>query len=190
MASRQSDSSAWAQALTRWKADPISFIAEVLREPRSGKPYKLFPEQERFIREAFTLTPEGRLPYDTAVYATPKKNGKSTTGAMLAIYGRSYWAGGLRPVVEALISPNHAHGMERNSEKASIFNGLIDAEGGTRTRTGVTSQRILSPLCLPFHHPGFRFRPSSSLRLPKYFSKYRELCVISAAWLPHGAHPY
>ena len=28
------------------------------------------------------------------------------------------------------------------------------AEGRTRTGTGVTAQRILSPLCLPFHHPG------------------------------------
>jgi phage terminase large subunit-like protein len=86
VANKQSDSSAWAQALARWKADPVAFIAEVLREPRSGKPYHLFPEQERFIRTGFTLTHEGRLPYDTAVYATPKKNGKSTTGAMLAVY--------------------------------------------------------------------------------------------------------
>jgi hypothetical protein len=29
-----------------------------------------------------------------------------------------------------------------------------NAEGGTRTRTGLAPQRILSPLCLPFHHPG------------------------------------
>jgi hypothetical protein len=29
-----------------------------------------------------------------------------------------------------------------------------NAEGRTRTGTGVTPQRILSPLCLPFHHPG------------------------------------
>jgi hypothetical protein len=37
------------------------------------------------------------------------------------------------------------------------FGKLVDfigAEGGTRTRTGLAPQRILSPLCLPFHHPG------------------------------------
>ena len=33
----------------------------------------------------------------------------------------------------------------------------LNAEGGTRTRTGVAAQRILSPLCLPFHHPGKSF---------------------------------
>ena len=32
--------------------------------------------------------------------------------------------------------------------------GEIGAGGGTRTRTGVSSQRILSPLRLPFRHPG------------------------------------
>jgi hypothetical protein len=35
--------------------------------------------------------------------------------------------------------------------------GLIrkyDAGSGTRTRTELALQRILSPLCLPFHHPG------------------------------------
>src|SRR5215831_9206303 len=31
---------------------------------------------------------------------------------------------------------------------------IANAEGRTRTGTGVTAQRILSPLCLPFHHPG------------------------------------
>jgi phage terminase large subunit-like protein len=74
------------KTLARWKRDPVAFITEVLRDPRTGKPYELFPEQARFIREAFTLTPEGRLPHETAVYSTPKKNGKSTTGAMCAIY--------------------------------------------------------------------------------------------------------
>ena len=28
------------------------------------------------------------------------------------------------------------------------------ARGGGRTRTGISPQGILSPLCLPFHHPG------------------------------------
>ena len=39
-----------------------------------------------------------------------------------------------------------------------------DAGGGTRTRTEVTLQGILSPLCLPFHHPGPR---------PKNLSQHR-----------------
>ena len=36
------------------------------------------------------------------------------------------------------------------------FHGLSkSAGGGTRTRTGLSPQGILSPLCLPFHHAGF-----------------------------------
>jgi phage terminase large subunit-like protein len=75
-----------SNAFARWKRDPIFFITEVLREPRTGKPYELFPEQERFIREAFTLTAGGRLPYADMVYSCPKKSGKSTTGAMLVLF--------------------------------------------------------------------------------------------------------
>jgi hypothetical protein len=41
----------------------------------------------------------------------------------------------------------------------------LNAEGGTRTRTGVAAQRILSPLCLPFHHPGKMF---TELHLPTF----------------------
>src|SRR5438876_1426064 len=40
---------------------------------------------------------------------------------------------------------------------------VIRAGGGTRTRTALSSQRILSPLCLPFHHPGNSDRLRSSL---------------------------
>ena len=43
--------------------------------------------------------------------------------------------------------------MEPNPADLMTYKHL-DAEGGTRTRTGLSPQRILSPLCLPFHHPG------------------------------------
>jgi hypothetical protein len=42
--------------------------------------------------------------------------------------------------------------MSRRSKYYKLL--TLNAEGGTRTRTGVAAQRILSPLCLPFHHPG------------------------------------
>jgi hypothetical protein len=35
--------------------------------------------------------------------------------------------------------------------------GKHGAGGGTRTRTGFSPQRILSPLRLPFRHPGSNF---------------------------------
>jgi hypothetical protein len=40
------------------------------------------------------------------------------------------------------------------SDYPLYFNGLDGADGGTRTHKAVARQRILSPLCLPFHHIG------------------------------------
>src|SRR5208282_686391 len=72
--------------LERWKRDPVAFIREVLMNPETGKPFELYPAQERFLREAFTLTPEGRLKFPEMIFSTPKKSGKTTLAAMIVIY--------------------------------------------------------------------------------------------------------
>ena len=72
--------------LAVWRRDPVAFINDVLRDPETSQPFKLFPIQERFLRELFSLTPEGRLKYPEAVYGCPKKSGKSTTAAMAMLY--------------------------------------------------------------------------------------------------------
>jgi hypothetical protein len=72
--------------VTRWQRDPIAFIREVLRDPETGEPFVLYPAQARFLREAFTLGSDGRLPCPELVYACPKKSGKSTTAAMAVLY--------------------------------------------------------------------------------------------------------
>jgi hypothetical protein len=46
----------------------------------------LYPAQERFLREALTLTPSGRLPYPEVVFSAPKKSGKTATAALAALY--------------------------------------------------------------------------------------------------------
>ena len=72
--------------LKEWKADAVTFVNDVLVDPETGKPFELFPIQERFLRELFSLTPAGRLKYPEAVYGCPKKSGKSTTAAMAMLY--------------------------------------------------------------------------------------------------------
>jgi phage terminase large subunit-like protein len=72
--------------LAAWKRDPVAFINDVLVDPETGKAFELFPIQERFLRELFSLTPDGRLRYPEAVYGCPKKSGKSTTAAMAMLY--------------------------------------------------------------------------------------------------------
>ena len=42
-------------AIARWKRDPVAFIREVLIIPENGQPFELYPEQERFFREALTF---------------------------------------------------------------------------------------------------------------------------------------
>ena len=70
----------------RWRSDPVAFIREVLVNPETGQPFELYPAQERFLREGFTLTPEGKLPCPELVFSAPKKSGKTATAAMATIY--------------------------------------------------------------------------------------------------------
>jgi phage terminase large subunit-like protein len=71
--------------IQQWKQDPVAFVREVLRDPETELPFDLYPEEEIFIREALTLTPEGRLPYAELVFSAPKKSGKTALAAMIAI---------------------------------------------------------------------------------------------------------
>ncbi len=72
--------------LARWCADPVAFIADALRNPETGQPFILFEPQVRFLREAFTLTPDGRLPYRDLLFSAPKKSGKTALGAWALLY--------------------------------------------------------------------------------------------------------
>ena len=75
-----------SRKLRRWKRDPVAFISEVLRDPETGRPFELYPAEVEFLRHAFTLTPDGRLPFPEMLYSAPKKAGKTAFAAMAAIY--------------------------------------------------------------------------------------------------------
>jgi phage terminase large subunit-like protein len=66
-------------ALTRWRADPVSFIERVLRDPETGKPFELFDAQRQFFAHAWKLDGEGRLLYPEQCLGMPKKSGKTAT---------------------------------------------------------------------------------------------------------------
>src|SRR6266478_842950 len=70
----------------RWKRDPVAFIRDVLRDPQTGKPFVLYPAEERFFCEAFTVGEDGKLPNSEIVFSAPKKSGKTAIAAMAAIY--------------------------------------------------------------------------------------------------------
>jgi hypothetical protein len=74
------------KAIARWKKDPVAFVREVLINPETGKPFELYPEEERFIRKAFRVAPDGRLPFPEVLFSAPKKSGKTALAAMLTVY--------------------------------------------------------------------------------------------------------
>ena len=54
--------------------------------PETKQPIKLAPHQAAILRYIFTVQQDGRLAYDTVVWACPKKSGKTTIGALVAEY--------------------------------------------------------------------------------------------------------
>jgi phage terminase large subunit-like protein len=71
--------------LARWRANPISFIEEVLINPETGKPFVLLKAERAFLEHAFATGPDGRLLYPEQIYSCPKKSGKTTFAALLVI---------------------------------------------------------------------------------------------------------
>lgn len=57
------------------------------KAPWAGLPFQLMPWQEEFIRALYgTLKPDGKRQYRQALLYLPRKNGKSTLAAALALY--------------------------------------------------------------------------------------------------------
>jgi len=54
--------------------------------PETRAPIRLADQQKDILRHVLTINGDGRMPYDTVVYSTPKKSGKTTLGAMVAEY--------------------------------------------------------------------------------------------------------
>lgn len=74
-----------ANTLERWQREPISFIREVLRNPKTGRPFNLFPAQVQWFKYCWQRRDDGRLLYPEQVLSWIKKTGKSTTAALQLI---------------------------------------------------------------------------------------------------------
>jgi len=82
-------------ALERWRREPTSFIAELMVNPETGRPFDLLPAERQFFAHAFKTDANGRLLYPEQVYACPKKSGKTGMAAMhllttVLVYGGPY----------------------------------------------------------------------------------------------------
>jgi phage terminase large subunit-like protein len=74
-----------ARAL-RYAHDPVAFIDDLVRVNELGKPFRLEPHQREVLRLAFAFDEDGRLPWDTVVYACPKKSGKTAINAAIVLW--------------------------------------------------------------------------------------------------------
>jgi phage terminase large subunit-like protein len=85
-------------ALDHWQRNPVSFIHEVLRNPKTGKPFELFDAQKLFFDHCWQTGPDGRLLYPEQCIGWIKKTGKTATSGMhglvtTLVYGGKYAEG-------------------------------------------------------------------------------------------------
>jgi len=66
--------------------DPVAFIDNLVTRNELGKPFRLMPHQREILRLAFAFDENGRLPYNTIVWSTIKKSGKTTINAAIALW--------------------------------------------------------------------------------------------------------
>lgn len=59
-----------------WRADPAAWVGDVLINPESGKPFVLYKEEIEFLRRAFTLTSEGKLPWPEILFSAGKSQAR------------------------------------------------------------------------------------------------------------------
>ena len=66
--------------------DPVAFIDRFVRRNELGQPFSLLPHQRAVIAAAFAFGRDGKLPWDTILYSTIKKSGKTTINGALSLW--------------------------------------------------------------------------------------------------------
>lgn len=137
--------------VARWRADPLSFITEILRNPETGQPFELYAAQKRFMRKSLTIRKDGTLPYSELLYSCPKKSGKTATAAIVAIYVIIVLGG---PFAEGYCLANDLEqsqsrvfqAIRRIIEASPLLRGAVEMTANkiTFTSTGSTIQAIAS----------------------------------------------
>jgi Phage Terminase len=129
------------QTLTRWRRNPISFIQQCLRDPETGKPFKLLDAERRFLAHAFQVGDDGRLLYPEQVYACPKKSGKTTFAAIHALTTTLLF-GGRYP--EATICANDLE--QARGRVFEMIKRIVECSPLLRADANITQARIEFPV--------------------------------------------
>ena len=129
-----------SSALAHWRHHPQAFIERVLRDPETGKPFKLLPAERAFFKHAFQRDDEGRLLYPEQVYACPKKSGKTTFGAIHSLTTTLLF-GGSYP--EATICANDQE--QAQSRVYEMLRRIIACSPALKAEAKVTQDKITFP---------------------------------------------
>jgi phage terminase large subunit-like protein len=123
--------------LEHWRSKPAAFIEEVLRDPETGKPFKLLPAERDFLAYAFRTGDDGRLLYPEQVFAAPKKSGKTTFAAFHTLVTVLLFGGAF---AEGIVAANDFE--QRVGRVFKAVQRIVEASPLLRAEARVLSDRI------------------------------------------------
>jgi phage terminase large subunit-like protein len=127
-------------ALQRWRANPITFIEEMLYDPETKRPFCLLPAERQFLTHAYQLTPTGQLQYPEQIYSCPKKSGKTTLSALHALT-LTLLFGGAYP--EATLVANDFE--QAQGRVFEMCRRIIEASATLKPEARITQDKIAFP---------------------------------------------
>jgi phage terminase large subunit-like protein len=122
--------------LSLYPTDPVAFIDDQLTRNELGQPWRLTEHQREILRYAFAFDQDARLPWDTIVYACPKKSGKTAINAALTLW----WAFSQEAPNELLIIANDLEQAQGRVFKACV--GLLRANPALARSADITARQI------------------------------------------------
>ncbi len=101
-----------AAGVEQYAHDPVAFCDDLVHWNERGEPFRLFDHQREILQAAFVFDDDGRLPWDTFVFSTTKKSGKTTINAALTVW----WAYVQEPPNELFVLAN-----DQEQAQARVF---------------------------------------------------------------------
>ena len=143
-------------AARRWKSDVCAFIEEALVDPETGGHFWLYAEQREFLTRAFTLTPDGRMPFTELCFSCGKKSGKTALAAFVVIHTAIH------------LSPSRgeiyllANDLEQSTSRVfKAVAAILEASPLLRRSTSITATKIIfkstgtTVVAVPNEYKGF-----------------------------------
>jgi Terminase large subunit, ATPase domain len=72
--------------IQRYERDFVGFVDQYVKVGETGKPFALLPFQKEIFDIAFAFDADGTLPWDTFLFSTIKKSGKTALNALVTLW--------------------------------------------------------------------------------------------------------